>query len=246
MSTQPMQNNPQANIELRIRTMRMVWISLFFSLGGLVVLTILQKRSEDITPNPTLSLILLLAGASTTLISFLIRSRLLSRAVDQQQVTLAQQAYIVGWAINEVTAMLGVIDFFVTGHRHYYILLIISALGLLLQFPRREPVVNAAFKSPGFLAGVILLLVSSSIVSSQQKPEPAHKLVEFHMALLKHGPKWTATQSDETKRLHQDHVNYVLSTLESGKAIIAGPLTDGGEIDGVYVFRAKSADEAKA
>jgi len=240
------QNNPQANIELRIRTMRMVWISMFFSLGGLFVLTILQKRSEDITPNPTLSLILLLAGASTTLISFLIRSRLLSRAVDQQQVTLVQQAYIVGWAINEVTAMLGVIDFFVTGHRHYYILLIISALGLLLQFPRREPVVNAAFKSPGFLAGVILLLVSSPIVSSQQKPEPAHKLVEFHMALLKHGPKWTATESEDTTRLHQDHVNYVLSTLDSGKAIIAGPLTDGGEIDGVYVFRAKSAEEAKA
>ena len=80
------------------------------------------------------------------------------------------------------------------------------------------------------LACVILL------VSSQQKPDPAHKLVEFHMALLKHGPKWTATESDETKRLHQDHVNYVLSMLDSGKAIIAGPLTDGGEIDGVYVF----------
>src|ERR1044071_1266896 len=173
MSTQPMnQNNPQADIELRIRTMRMVWISLFFSLGGFVVITILQKRSEDITPNPTLSLIFLLLGASTTLISFLIRSRLLSRAVDQQQVTLVQQAYIVGWAINEVTALLGVIDFFVTGHRHYYLLLIVSALGLLLQFPRREPVVNAAFKSTGFLAGLIFLLVSSPMVSSQQKPEP--------------------------------------------------------------------------
>jgi len=144
------QNNSQANIELRLRTTRMVWISMFFSLGGFVVITILQKRSEDITPNPTLSLILLLAGVSTTLISFLIRSKLLSRAVDQQQVALVQQAYIVGWAVNEVTALLGVIDFFVTGHRHYYILLIISALGLLIQFPRREPVTNAAFKSPGF------------------------------------------------------------------------------------------------
>src|ERR1044071_7490928 len=246
MSTQPMNNNPQADIELRIRTMRMVWISMFFSLGGFVVLTILQKRSEDITPNPTLSLILLLLGVSTTLISFLIRSRLLSRAVDQQQVMLVQQAYIVGWAITEVPAMRGVIDFFVTGHRHYYILLIISALGLLLQFPRREPVVNAAFKSPGFLAGMILLLVSSPMVSSQQKTEPAHKLVEFHMALLKHGPKWTAEENAETKRLHQDHVNYVMSLLDSGKAIIAGPLTDGGEIDGVFVFRAKSAEEAKA
>lgn len=97
-----------------------------------------------------------------------------------------------------------------------------------------------------FLACVVLLLVSSAMVSSQQKPEPEHKLVQFHMALLKHGPKWTATESEETKRLHQDHFNYVISLLDSGKAILAGPLTDGGEIDGVFVFRAKSADEAKA
>ncbi|HEU4930653.1 MAG TPA: YciI family protein, partial [Pyrinomonadaceae bacterium] len=97
-----------------------------------------------------------------------------------------------------------------------------------------------------FLACVVLLVVSSAMVSSQQKAEPAHKLVEFHMALLKHGPKWSATESEETKRLHQDHVNYVMSMLDSGKAILAGPLTDGGAIDGVYVFRAKSADEAKA
>ena len=98
----------------------------------------------------------------------------------------------------------------------------------------------------GLLTSVVLLVVVSPIVSSQQKPEPEHKLVEFHMALLKHGPKWTATQTDETKRLHQDHVNYVISMLEAGKAIMAGPLGDSEEIDGVYVFRAKSAEEAKA
>src|SRR5215510_15807535 len=93
------------------------------------------------------------------------------------------------------------------------------------------------------LTCLILLLVMSPAVLSQ---EPAHKLVEFHMALLKHGPKWTAAESAETKRLHQEHVNYVLSLLDSGKAIIAGPFTDGGEIDGLFVFRAKSAAEAKA
>ena len=242
MNTQPMNQNPQTNVELRIRTLRTLWMALLLSILGYFVLTMFAKPSEDITPNPTLSLMLLGAGVSTTLISFLIRSKLLSRAVDQQQLPLVQQAYIVGWAVNEVAALLGVIDFFVTGHRHYYILFLVSALGLLLQFPRREPVTNAAFK--GFLVCMALLLVSSPAASSQQKPE--HKLVEFHMALLKHGPKWTATESEETKRLHQDHVNYVLSALDSGKAIIAGPLTDGGEIDGIYVFRAKSADEAKA
>ena len=112
MSTQPMnQNDPQA-IELRIRTLRTLWTALLLSIGGYFVLTLFAKPSEDITPNPRLSLILLLVGVSTTLISFLIKNKLLSRAVDQQQVGLVQQAYIVGWAINEVAALLGVLDFF--------------------------------------------------------------------------------------------------------------------------------------
>jgi hypothetical protein len=144
MSTQPMnQNDPQA-IELRIRTLRTVWIALLLSIAGYFVLTIFQKPSANIPPNPTLSLILLLVGISTTLISFLIRNKLLTRAVDQQQVPMVQQAYVLAWAVNEVAALLGVVDFFVTGHRHYYILLIVSVCGLLLHFPRRESVVNAA------------------------------------------------------------------------------------------------------
>ena len=101
-----------------------------------------------------------------------------------------------------------------------------------------------------FLTSAVLLLLASSLVSSQQKPEaktePAPKMVEFHMALLKHGPKWSAEENADTKRLHQQHVDYVLSLLDSGKAVIAGPFTDGGEIDGVFVFRASSAAEAKA
>ena len=147
MSTQPInQNDPHANIELRIRTIRTLWIALLLSIGGYFVLTIFVKPSEDIAPNPMLSLILLLAGISTTLTSFLIKNKLLSRAVDQRQVPLVQQAYVVGWAVNEVAALLGVLDFFVTGHRHYYILFIVSACGLLLQFPRRESIMNASFK----------------------------------------------------------------------------------------------------
>jgi uncharacterized protein YciI len=100
------------------------------------------------------------------------------------------------------------------------------------------------------LTGITLLLLTSLPVSAQQKPEakkePANKLVEFHMAILKRGPKWSAAETPETKRVQQEHVKYVLATLNSGKAIIAGPFTDDGEIIGVFIFRAASAAEAKA
>jgi uncharacterized protein YciI len=93
---------------------------------------------------------------------------------------------------------------------------------------------------------VLLLLTSPAVFAQQQQAEPAHKLLEFHMALLKHGPKWTAAETDETKRMHTEHLNYAMAALDAGKAVIAGPFTDGGEISGIYVFRASSAAEAKA
>lgn len=96
------------------------------------------------------------------------------------------------------------------------------------------------------VTGIVLLLLTAPAVYSQQQADEAHKLIEFHMALFKHGPKWTAAKTDETKRMHEAHLSYALAALDSGKAVIVGPFTDGGEIDGVYVFRASSAAEAKA
>ena len=96
------------------------------------------------------------------------------------------------------------------------------------------------------LISIILIGLITVAAFTQQKTEPQFKLVQFHMALLKKGPKWTAVKSEETASLHQRHIAYVTSLLESGKAMIAGPLTDDGEIRGVFIFRAQSANEAKA
>jgi uncharacterized protein YciI len=96
---------------------------------------------------------------------------------------------------------------------------------------------------------ILSLLLSLNLFTpavSQQKPEPQFKLVQFHMAILKKGPKWSASHTKETEQMHQAHLAHAAALLESGKAIVAGPLTDDGEIRGIYIFRAPSADEAKA
>ena len=88
------------------------------------------------------------------------------------------------------------------------------------------------------------LVAAPSIGLAQDKPQaPEFKLVEFHMALLKRGPKWSP--SGVPKEVQSAHLANVMSLLESGKATIAGPLGDEGDIVGIYIFRAKSADEAK-
>ena len=127
--------------------MRIIWIALLMTVFIYYVITFFVKRPDDVVPNPTLSLVLICVAMLALLISFLIKNRLLTKAVDQQHIGMVQQAYVVTWAINEVAALLGLLDFFTTADRYYHALFIISALGLLFHFPRREPVVNAGFKS---------------------------------------------------------------------------------------------------
>jgi hypothetical protein len=141
------QNESQENVELRIRSMRTFWIALILSIGGYFVLPLFAQRSESIEPNNMLSMILIAIAASMALISFPIKSKLLSSAINQGQV---QQAYVVAWAVTEVAALLGVLDYFLTTDRYYYVPFLIAACGQLLHFPRREHVINATFKPSGF------------------------------------------------------------------------------------------------
>jgi len=139
-------NDPQA-VEVRVRSIRILWFAMLSSVGLYFFFGLFNGRSENVIANPSLSLALLGAGVSTTLISFLIKAKLLTKAVEQQNLGMVQQAYIVTFAITEVAALLGLLDFFATSDRYYYGLFIIAALGMLLHFPRREHVVNAAFKN---------------------------------------------------------------------------------------------------
>ena len=141
-----MNTQPSQNVELRMRTLRTLWVALFLSVGMYYLFTLFAERSPDLKPNNTLSLALLGVAITTVLFSFLIKSKLLARARDEQQLPLVQQGYVVTWALCEVPALLGMLEFFTTSNPRYYALMIISAVGQLLHFPKREHVENAAYK----------------------------------------------------------------------------------------------------
>lgn len=85
-----------------------------------------------------------------------------------------------------------------------------------------------------------LLLASLSFAQNSE-----HKLVQFHMALLKKGPKWEGTPAAERNKIMQQHLANVISMLDSGKAVIAGPMGDDTDLAGIFILRAQSAEEAK-
>jgi hypothetical protein len=128
--------------------MRTIWIAMFMSIGFYYAFTFVAKRPENVEPNSTLFLVLVGIAVSTVLISFPVKNKLISQAIEQQHVPLVQQAYIVAWALSEVAALLGLLDFYLTGNRYFYVLFLIAVFAQLLHFPRREHVINASFKKP--------------------------------------------------------------------------------------------------
>jgi hypothetical protein len=126
--------------------MRVMWIALILNVGLFFGLTLFKQRPEDVEPHSMLSLILIVIAASTTLVSFLIKGKLLTKAIDQSEVPQVQQAYVVAWAVTEVAALLGLLDYYMTADRYYYVPFLIALCGQLLHFPRSEHVVNASFR----------------------------------------------------------------------------------------------------
>lgn len=96
-----------------------------------------------------------------------------------------------------------------------------------------------------FLVAVVPLLAQDHKQAEPQKTEPQNKLIEFHMALLKRGPK-VMPRNWQVSPLRQQHLSYIRSLLESGKVVIGGPVMDDPELRGVVIFRANSADEARS
>jgi uncharacterized protein YciI len=98
-----------------------------------------------------------------------------------------------------------------------------------------------------FVLLAVLIWPPILMAQNQQAATPESKLIQFQMAILKHGPKWSANPgAKDTEAIHKQHVDYVQSLLKSGKAVIAGPIRDDSEFAGIYIFRTKSADEAKS
>ena len=88
-------------------------------------------------------------------------------------------------------------------------------------------------------------LIAGSLTYAQEKKEPQSRLVQFHMAILKKGPKWTGAQTPETQKILHQHLINVLALLDSGKAVVAGPFGDDTDLAGIFILRAPSAEEAK-
>lgn len=92
---------------------------------------------------------------------------------------------------------------------------------------------------------MVCCIVAAPLIHAQEKKEPPSKLVQFQIALLRKGPKWAEAQTPESQKILHQHLVNVLSMLDSGKAVVAGPFGDDTDLGGIFILRASSTEEAK-
>ncbi|HXI74062.1 MAG TPA: hypothetical protein VNG94_00650, partial [Pyrinomonadaceae bacterium] len=72
---------------------------------------------------------------------------------------------------------------------------------------------------------ILMIIVAAAILCASvcRAQESQHKLVQFQMAILKKEPKWATTTGAERNQILHQHLRNVVSLLQTGKAVIAGP-----------------------
>ena len=93
---------------------------------------------------------------------------------------------------------------------------------------------------------LLILGVLSFLCFGQAPPaEPKYEMDNYVVGFLKRGPNWTPHATEETKKIQEGHMANIRRMGATGKLLVAGPFTDGGDLRGMFIFKC-SMDEAKA
>lgn len=140
------------SINKRFQSLLIMWFALLMSVLLYFLLTHFAAPKVDYDPGNSTTRVLVVALTLAAILlvaaSFFIRRTLLARSVDQQQINLVSQANVVAYAMCEVSALLGLIECFVIGYPNYYFLMLLAAIGIAAQFPKREHLTAASPRIP--------------------------------------------------------------------------------------------------
>lgn len=134
----------EAQVEARHKVFLILWFALFVSVMLLLVLALFASGKG--LPNPTLSYALLGIGSMIVLGSFLLKQKLVQKAINNNDIVALQSAHIVVLALCESAALIGLFDRFVTASRTSWFLFGIAAVGILLHFPSKDNIRAVSYK----------------------------------------------------------------------------------------------------
>jgi hypothetical protein len=139
-----------AGVDARYRVMLILWFAILMSVGIFFLIAQVVERPPAEGSRQTFLLMIAAVAGLNILFSFVIKHRLFAQAVTRQRPDLVQNAMIVAVALCETCALFGLMAYFTTGTPYYYIFFIVSVVGILLHFPRRDQLLAASYKSQDF------------------------------------------------------------------------------------------------
>jgi uncharacterized protein YciI len=106
----------------------------------------------------------------------------------------------------------------------------------------------SASESPGVKAGMLKAdgltwFAARNYIRAPRKPL---SMSEYVFGILVRGPKWTAGETEETKKIQAGHMANINKLAQTGKLVLAGPFESGGERRGVFIFKVATLAEAQS
>jgi hypothetical protein len=131
------ESSVRAPAEARRRGLLLIWAAQLMSLALLFFLTYVVRPEASADGNHTLAWALGAIGFTTFLVSFLVKRKLLNQAAAARRLDLGTTAYVLAFAMCELTALLGFVAYLITGLSYALHSFVIAAAGMLLHFPAR-------------------------------------------------------------------------------------------------------------
>ena len=136
----------ESGVEKRLRTQRILWAALFASTLAYAALAYLLAHPEAEDNLGPAVYLFLGPGLAFVAASFWLKRDFYGKAAREQRPELTQTGLILALVLCEAAALLGLLSLLVLGHPYGYLLFAAAAVGFLLHFPRRDPLLAATHK----------------------------------------------------------------------------------------------------
>jgi hypothetical protein len=144
----PDNQNTSTSIDSQYRMMLVLWFGFLSSILMYLLVSLALFRLEGIE-NRTLNIFFSAGSAFLVVVSFAVKKSFLSRAEQEQKVSLVKTGFVLAAVLCEAAAILGLLDLFVGRNQYYFVLIIFSLVGLLFHVPKLSHLQSAIYRLPG-------------------------------------------------------------------------------------------------